>query len=278
MSGELSAVALRSTMDFDSIADELYAGDPADFTATRDARAREAKTGGDRTLADRIRKLRKPTAAAAAVNRLPREELQELAELGKSLRKAHAELAGADLRELSRRRHEVIQTLLRRAPKMTDAVAREVEATLEAAVGSPEAAEEVLGGRLGSALSPDAAAPWPTATVTPKPKPAPMAKPARVAEPAPVAEPKPDKERVKRERQERERLEQARAKLAQAVSAAEAELTKAEKRAETASKTADELREKLAQAEEANAAEQASVETATQALADAEQALRDFDA
>jgi hypothetical protein len=263
-------------MDFDSIADELYAGDPADFTASRDARAREAKADGDKALAERIKKLRKPTAAADVVNRLPRGGLEELAELGKSLRKAHAELAGAELRELSRKRHGLIQGLLRRAGKMTDAVARDVEATLDAAVGSPEAAEQVLGGRLSSALSPDAAAPWPESTVTPKPKPE---KRAPVAEPAakPKQEPKQDKERARREREEQERLKRERAKLNRAVAAAEAELAKAEKRAAKAAKASEDLREKLAEAEEAEAAEQASVDTATQALADAEQALEDFD-
>jgi hypothetical protein len=260
-------------MDFDSIADELYAGDPADFTASRDARAREAKADGDKALAERVKKLRKPTAAADVVNRLPRAELGELAELGKSLRKAHAELAGAELRELSRKRHGLIQELLRRAGKLTDAVAREVESTLEAAVGSPEAAEQVLGGRLSSALSPDAMAPWPESTATPKPR---AEKPAPAPAAKPKQEPKQDKERAKREREEQERLKRERAKLTRAVAAAEAELAKAEKRATKAAKVSEELREKLAEAEEAEVAEQASVDTATQALADAEQALEDF--
>jgi len=262
-------------MDFDSIADELYAGDPADFTASRDARAREAKADGDRALADRVKKLRKPTAAADVVNRLPREELEELAELGKSLRKAHAELAGAELRELSRKRHELIQGLLRRAGKMTDAVAREVEGTLEAAIGSPAAAEQVLSGRLSTALSPDATAPWPESTVTPKPRPE---KPALVAKPKqePKQEPTQDKARAKREREEPERLKRERAKLTRAVAAAEVELSKAEKRATKAAKASEEVRERLREAEDAEAAEQASVDAATQALADAEQALEDF--
>jgi DNA repair exonuclease SbcCD ATPase subunit len=257
-------------MDFDSIADELYAGDPADFTASRDARAREARSGGDRALAERVKKLRKPTAAADVVNRLPRAELEKLVELGKSLRKAHAELAGAELRELSRKRHELVQDLLRRAGKLTDAVAREVEATFEAVVGSPEAAEQVLGGRLSSALSPDAAAPWPESTVTPKPRPE---KPAPVSVPE---KPKQDKEQAKRERAEQERLKRERAELTRAAASAEAELAKAEKRAAKAAKATEGLREKLTQAEEAEAAEQASVDAATQALADAEQALEDF--
>ncbi|HEV7976923.1 hypothetical protein [Amycolatopsis sp.] len=257
-------------MDFDSIADELYAGDPADFTASRDARAREAKADGDRALADRVKKLRKPTAAADVVNRLPRVELEKLAELGKSLRKAHAELAGAELRELSRKRHELIQMLLRRAGKMPDAIAREVEATLEAAIGSPVAAEQVLSGRLSTALSPDATAPWPESTAPPKPRPE---KPAPVEKAKP--EPKPDKERAKREREEQERLKRERTKLTRAVAAAEAELSKAEKRA---AKASEEVREKLREAEDAEAAEQASVDAATQALADAEQALEDFGA
>lgn len=59
-------------MDIDDVADELYAVLPAEFTATRDDRARAARRAGDRELARRISTLRKPTLGAWAANLLVR--------------------------------------------------------------------------------------------------------------------------------------------------------------------------------------------------------------
>lgn len=78
-------------------AGQLYALPPAEYTAARNARAKELR-GEDAALAATVAKLPKPTAAAAAVNRLAREqpsETRELIQAGKRLREAQeAAVAG----------------------------------------------------------------------------------------------------------------------------------------------------------------------------------------
>ena len=54
------------------VVDQLYGGPPDEFIARRDARAKELRKGGDRAAADAVKKLRKPSVSAAAVNRLAR--------------------------------------------------------------------------------------------------------------------------------------------------------------------------------------------------------------
>ena len=68
----------------------LYALPAAEYTAARNARAKALRTN-DRELAAAVAKLPKPSAAAAATNRLAREqpsEVRELIQAGKRLRLA----------------------------------------------------------------------------------------------------------------------------------------------------------------------------------------------
>ena len=60
--------------DLDQRIDALYAGSPSDFTAGRDALAKDLRAAGERDEADRVRRLRRPTKIAAELNRLAREE------------------------------------------------------------------------------------------------------------------------------------------------------------------------------------------------------------
>ncbi|MFF5990986.1 hypothetical protein [Prauserella flavalba] len=187
-------------MDFESVADELYELDRDEFTTARDRRASEARKAGDKDLAARIKGLRKPTSAAWLVNRLARgrpEDVAELARLGDDLRRAHSELAGEDLRALSRRRHELVQSLTDRAAKLGDgkpgeSVVREVYDTLDAALTDPGSARAVTEGRLTSALRPGDAFAGDWMAVGPAParpveKPEPKPRPKK---PEPRAEPK----------------------------------------------------------------------------------------
>ena len=59
--------------DIDRVAAELYALPPEEFTAARDALARQARASGQAALANEIRALRKPTQGAWVVNPLARE-------------------------------------------------------------------------------------------------------------------------------------------------------------------------------------------------------------
>ncbi|WP_149180392.1 hypothetical protein [Streptomyces sp. TRM49041] len=151
-------------MDVESVVDELYGLRPAEFTAARDRRALEARTAGDRELAERIRGLRRPTLAAWASNLLVRarpDEVRSLVALGEGLRRAHQNLDGAGLRELGRQQHVLVAALAEEAQRLAAAAgervagaAREqVEATLHAALADPESAGEWASGHLSKALS-----------------------------------------------------------------------------------------------------------------------------
>ena len=81
-----------------SVAEELYALSPGDFTAARDERVAQARTSGNRDLARAIGALRRPTVSAWLVNQLVREagdQVGDLVALGESLRQAQKDLAGA---------------------------------------------------------------------------------------------------------------------------------------------------------------------------------------
>lgn len=144
-------------MTFDEVADRLYGLAPEEFTAARDAAAREADDGH---LARRIKALRRPTVAAGLVNRLVREhrdEVDALLRLGDELRGLMRGGALLVRGVVERRRHAVAQ-LTRRAVsgagrEVTAAVEREVAETLDAAVADAGIAEEVRRGRLTTARS-----------------------------------------------------------------------------------------------------------------------------
>lgn len=151
-------------MDLESVTDELYGLRPDRFTAVRNARAAEARKAGDRALAEAVRSLRRPTLAAWVSNLLVRErpaEARSLAALGDGLRRAHRELDGERLRELSRKQHAVVAALARQARQLAadagqpvgDDVRHEVEATLHAVLADPAAAGEWASGRLVRPLS-----------------------------------------------------------------------------------------------------------------------------
>lgn len=150
-----------ASVDFDEVADELYSLPPAEFTATRNAREREAKAAGDAELAGRIRRLGKPNTAAWLANQLVRErpdEVRPLVELGAGLREATAKLSGDQLRELSKQQHQLVYALVQQAKrlasrKVSEDTARALEDTLHAALADPAAADQLLTGRLTSPLS-----------------------------------------------------------------------------------------------------------------------------
>lgn len=140
-----------------SIANELYALTPGEFTAARNARAKaEAK---DKALAASIRRLPKPSASAWLVNMLVRHEPTEIdrvISLGFSLRAAQEQLNRTDMTSLSRERRELLSALSRRAAALADrlgspvsaAALGEVDQTLQAAMADADAASAASTGRL----------------------------------------------------------------------------------------------------------------------------------
>ncbi len=145
--------AADAAAQLDAIAVELYALPPDDFTSARNARAAAA----DRSLAARVKTLRKPTAAAWAVDLLARDgQLAEALELAGALREAQDDLDGAELTRLSRQRRALVTALATQAVDLAaergvavSAAARaDVEKTINAAVMDAAAAAAVMTARL----------------------------------------------------------------------------------------------------------------------------------
>jgi hypothetical protein len=135
----------------DEIADGLYGLPLDEFTQARDAAARAAT---DPATSKAVKSLRKPTAAAHAVNLLVRahaSEVGDLLALGERLRAAMSAGGSSDVRELTENRRSLISRLVRDG--VPAAVRADVVATLEAATADPDIAEQVRSGRLTRPLS-----------------------------------------------------------------------------------------------------------------------------
>lgn len=141
------------------VAEPLYGLPLEEFTATRDARAKELRALGERDLARQVAALRRPTTAAWAVNHLVRarrDEIEQLLELGAALREAQGAFAGEELRRLDRQQHRVIAAIRQQAravaaragQRLTETVGRQVEATLRAGMADPAAADAIRSGLL----------------------------------------------------------------------------------------------------------------------------------
>jgi DNA repair exonuclease SbcCD ATPase subunit len=136
------------------IVDELYGAPPGEFIARRDALAKELRAS-DRAAADAVKKLRKPSVSAAAVNRLARsapDDVEALLAAGEALRQA--QLGGGDrdaIRAAARDEREAVEKLVAEAGKLSPAVLEEVRETLHAAATDEEARELVRRGVLTEA-------------------------------------------------------------------------------------------------------------------------------
>ncbi len=138
-------------MDLREVAAELYAAPPAEFVARRAAAAGRA----DRELARGIRALRKPSAAAAAVNALVREHpdlVEDVLGVGDRLREAFGARDRERIRALTAERQRLLQRAGRELEALSPAVRREVEETLQAAVIDAAAAAAVRSGLLVRAI------------------------------------------------------------------------------------------------------------------------------
>jgi hypothetical protein len=294
-------------VDLDAAADELYAGQPQDFTGRRDELAKAVRAAGNRDLAAEIKGLRRPTVAAWLVNLAVHEdvaELQELLEVGESLREAQASLAGDLMRELSARRQQLERVVVQqvkaiareRGQDVAPQAAVEVEETLRAALADPKAAQAVASGQLTRALSyaglgeVDIEA----ATATPLREPAKRQRPAPVrdqdrgrgrrrAEPPAPAEPAKNKaeddDTQARARELRDAVQQARDRLEKATSARDAATERKEQLEERAQRLHDELQQvrgELAEATKEASHADREHSRAVRALASAERDLARF--
>jgi hypothetical protein len=142
--------------------DELFGGPLEEFTASRNARAKQLRADGKTEAADWVMGLAKPSRAAWLVNQLAdrkADEIKELLALGKELRAAQEEMmaGSADrdkLREAARREQRAIGSLTRAAEAIGGdhgvgaQILTRVGETLQAAAGDPEVAEAIERGRL----------------------------------------------------------------------------------------------------------------------------------
>jgi hypothetical protein len=148
----------------DRAADELY-GEPLDeFIGRRDALAKELRAGGDRAAADAVKRLPKPTAPAWAINRLAREQPDDVAALlraGEDLRNVQEwllrrEADPSDLRGAVESERAAVGRLVNRAADLlTEAgraprgdVLERIGETLHAAAADPDVREDVKRGRV----------------------------------------------------------------------------------------------------------------------------------
>ena len=142
---------------------ELYGLAPEQFTSARNELVKVAKDAGDERAGDAIKALRKPTLAAWLANQLVRaapDRIDDLTELGEQLRQAQVSGDGARLRQLTPRRHTLVQQLVKTARALareqgrpvSQQIAQRLTETLDAAVVDPGAAQLLRSGRLTSAL------------------------------------------------------------------------------------------------------------------------------
>lgn len=231
-----------------SIAEELYALSPGEFTGTRNQWAKQAKADGDKELAGRVNELRKPSMAAWVVNMLVRhraEEMTQVLDVGASLRQAQENLDGDALRELTRQRRQLTTAVTHQGrllagelgQKVTQAVADQVESTLHAAMVDEQAAAALRSGMLVTTLAAtgvgevdvvDAVAVPSAIGLTARPRAMPAKKRAELSV-VPEPEPEPDKEQQAREA-ERAAAQQAVDEAVAAADEAQKRLRKATKR------------------------------------------------
>lgn len=127
----------------DEIADRLYALPPEEFTEARNQAERELRKAGQREQADRVKALRKPTAAAGAANRLVREHRVEVdAFLAAAATLRDAQFAGkGNIAAAAIAQREALDTLVSLGGEP-------VRATLQAAAVDDNTARDLLAARL----------------------------------------------------------------------------------------------------------------------------------
>ena len=148
--------------DLASIAADLYALLPTEFTAARNSRAKDENGA----LAAEVKKLPKPSAAAWGTNLLARERPDDVAQLfalGDSLRDAQDSLDRATLTKLGSQRRALVAALAKQAASLAEdaghplnaAAIIDIERTLQAGMADAAAAAAVSSARLVRALAGD---------------------------------------------------------------------------------------------------------------------------
>ena len=138
--------------------DAIYAGDPADFTKSRDELARSLKKEGEAELAAEVKKLKRPTKAASIINALSlghSKAIGRVLDSGGELRRIQENLdkanAGEELRAASAEQREAIDAALEIAAAELDASGATLDRimeTLQATASNEAVADAVRTGRV----------------------------------------------------------------------------------------------------------------------------------
>ncbi len=293
--------------------DELYGSDPADFVAIRKQIAARLRGAGERDAATAVLAARRPTAAAAALNQLAREQpemitalLERSADLRDSFRVSREEVRAATAAHRDALR-TVTDAGLAVLGGRSDSARSQIQSTLHAAGVDTEVARLLRAGRLekemtgpsgfgetempapsddGTPSTPTRRhlrlAPAPTSN-RPAPKPPPSATNTTADEHQRVESERLAREAAEREREERERVEAAareahraeehRAQLRAALEAAETEATDAVAEMEAARRIERDLEAQLQGAQGRRARAEARDQEARAAVAEVQAAL-----
>jgi hypothetical protein len=260
-------------------ADELYALPPEEFTRARDERAKQLRKEGEREAADAVKALRKPTVAAAAVNRLSRSRDKDVSRLlaaGEELQAAQEELlAGGDRSAFQRAAATERELVSRLAAEAGPGLEEKVAATLHAAALDPEIAEQVRAGNV--VREREAIGGFGALEAGPGPPPArkPKSRPAKSAPEPKRTRKKPADDIAKRERLAAARGDERHARkeleaAAKAHRSAQERAEAAKAHAAEAAKRAKTTAERLKEARRAESAARKAHESATRALESAE--------
>jgi hypothetical protein len=203
--------------------DDLYSLPPAEFTAARDALAKRLKAEGDKDAAAEVKKLRRPTVGAWAINTVARQQpdlVDAVYEAGAALGEAQrANIKGTArdaLRSATAARRDAVSAAVRAAVALAGEAHRDgIAATFEAAAAGDES---VRHGRLGKEL--DAPSGFGVLGELPD---LPDAAPEEDDEPEPEPEPEVDEEALRAAEEEvaeaRKALQRAEDRLARAEAA-----------------------------------------------------------
>ena len=266
--------------------DELYGSDPADFVAVRKQIAARLRGVGERDAATAVLAARRPTAAAAALNQLAREQpemitalLERSADLRDSFRVSREEVRSATGAHRDALR-TVTDAAVAALGGRSNSARNQIQATLHAAGVDTEVARLLRAGRLEKEMT------GPSGfgeTEMPAPRDdgtrsTPTARHLRLA-PAPTPDrpaPKPPRSATNTTVDERQRVESAR--LAREAAEREREEREERERVEAAAREAQRAEERRAQLRAALEAAEAEATDAATELEAARRIERDLEA
>jgi hypothetical protein len=158
-----SSKASRSGPIPNQVLDRLYGLPPEEFTAGRNAAAKDLKQAGDAEAARAVQALRRPTAPAAAINRAVRaepEQARALLDAARDMRRAHEAIMGGKgdretLRAAVAAERQAVGAVAATAAaesggEVSADVERRIRDTLEAVALDPQVRERFVAGTLES--------------------------------------------------------------------------------------------------------------------------------